>query len=136
MSQVLIRAALEARLSIWAAARTPALPIAWENTKAAPPLPYLRVAFLPARTTSDTLDGVHRAFRGVFQINVVAPIDAGPGLASGIADEIAALYPVNLRLPNGVITVQVTTPASAAPALQHDSDFTVPVSLTYRADTA
>lgn len=136
MSQKLIRAALESRLATWAAARSAALPIVWENAKAAPGLPHLRVHLLPAPTTSDTLDGAHRAYRGVFQVSVVGPIDAGPGTTEAIADEIAALYPMNLRLPNGAITVQVTSPASPAPALQRAADYTVPVSLRYRADTA
>lgn len=136
MSQKLVRAALESRLATWAAARVPALPIAWENVAAGQALPYLRVNLLPARTTADTLDGAHRAYRGVFQVSVVTPIGAGPALAETIAAEIADLFPVNLRLPSGVLTVQVTSPASAAPALQHEHDFTVPVSLTYRADTA
>lgn len=135
MSLRLVRAALEGRLAAWASARTPALAITWENAKAGATAPYLRAFLLPANTTSDTLDGAHRAYRGVFQVNVVAPVDAGPGWADGIADEIAALFPVNLRLPSGSLTVQVTTPASAAPALQRDTDYTVPVSLTYRADT-
>ena len=135
MSLSLVRSAFESRLAIWAAARTPALPIVWENAKASPALPYLRALLLPAPTTSETLDGLHRAYRGVFQVSVVAPIDGGPGVASGIADELAALFPMDLRLPSGVLTVQVTRPASAAPALQHESDYTVPVSLSYRADT-
>lgn len=135
MSQKLIRAALESRLATWAAARVPALPIAYENTTGAPALPCLRTHLLPARTTSDTLEGTHRAYRGVFQVAIVVPIGAGPALAETIAGELADLFPVNLRLPNGAITVQVTGPASAAPALQHESDFTVPVSLPYRTDT-
>lgn len=135
MSQALVRAAFESRLATWAAARSPALPIAWENAKAAPALPYLRVALLPAPTVSQTLDGLHRAYRGVFQILIVAPLDVGPGAAEGIAAEIAALFPMNLRIASGVLTVQTTSPASPAPALQHASDFTVPVSIAYRADT-
>lgn len=136
MSESLIRAALEGRLATWAAARTPVLPITWQNTKAAPALPHLRVALLPAPTLSQTLDGEHRAFRGVFQVSVVTAIDVGPGAAEAIAVELAALFPVNLRLPSGVLTVQVIGPASPAPALQHESDFTVPVSIPYRTDTA
>lgn len=135
MSNTLVRAALETRLSTWAAARSPALPIAWENAKASSALPYLRVNVLPATTTSQTLDGTHRAYRGVLQVSIVTAIDVGPGAAMGIADEIAALFPVNQACTSGGLTVRTTAPASVAPALQHESDYTVPVSIPYRTDT-
>ncbi|MGY3265801.1 phage tail terminator-like protein [Lysobacter sp. HA35] len=135
MSNALVRAALETRLATWAAARTPALPVAFENAKAGPALPYLRVNLLRATTTSATLDGAHRAYRGLLQVSIVAPIDAGPGVAEGIADEIAALFPVNQAMTASGLTVRTIGPASVAPALQHESDYTVPVSIPYRTDT-
>jgi len=134
VSRALIRAALESRLATWAAARTPVLAIAWENV-AAPSAPlYLRANLLPATTTSDTLDGAHRAYRGLLQVMVVAPIGAGPAVADAIAGELEALFPVNLRLPQGGLAVHITNPASAAPALQDDTSYRVPVSIPYRVD--
>ena len=137
MSTQTIREALDGRLTTWATARVPALRVAHENVPFTPAggETYLRASILPARTVSDDLEGDHRGYRGVFQISIVCPINVGAGAAGNIADEIAALFPVNLRLTREGMTVQVITPASVAPALPHESDFTVPVSFEYRADT-
>lgn len=72
---------------------------------------------------------------GVFQVSVVRPINTGPGLALDIAAELNTLFPVNGRYTSGSLTVQVTSPASAAPAQQDASSYIVPVSFGYRADT-
>lgn len=137
MSQKLCRQAYEGRLGTWAAARSPALRVRYENVPFTPATgeTYLHATQLPADTESDDLAGAHRAYRGVFQVSVYAPINTGSGAAAAIADELAALFVHNARLTSGAITVQQTTPASVAPALQFDSYYAVPVSLTYRADT-
>lgn len=134
MSQKAVRAALEARLAAWAAARVPALPIAWENTAAPSAMPYLRVNLLPASTRSDTLDGAHRAFSGVLQAMAVVSPGQGPAVAETIAAELDALFPAALVL-TGPPAIQITEPASTAPALQDDESYRVPVSIRYRADT-
>lgn len=136
MSNRLCRQAIEARLSTWAAARTPALPIAWQNVKFTEPAGiYLRAFLLPADTGSDDLAGSHRLYRGVYQINVCAPINAGPGAAEGIAAELATLFPNNLRLPVTGLTLQVISPVSAGPSGQPEDRYVLPVSFRYRADT-
>ena len=136
MSNKLCRKAIEARLAAWAAARVPALPVAWENVPFTPPTSaYLRAFLLPANTTGIDLAGAGRTYRGVYQINVVAPLNAGPGDAEGIADELAALVPLNLRVAVTGLTLQVVTPVTAAQGAQDTTDFTVPVSFQYRADT-
>lgn len=137
MSQKLCRQAYEARLKTWADARSPALRVAFENAAFTPIADetYLKASLLPARTDSEDLAGEHRAYRGVFQVSVYAPINKGPGAAESVADELAALFVLNARLTAGAITVQQITPASVAPALQFDSNYVVPVSFEYRADT-
>lgn len=136
MSNKLCRQAIETRLAAWAAARVPALPIAWENVPFTPPAgTYLRAFLLPATTDSQDLAGAHRAYHGVYQVSVVTPINAGPGTAEGIANEIAAQFPLNLRLAVTGLTLQVITPVTAAQGAQDTTNFTVPVSFQYRADT-
>lgn len=136
MSNKAIRALLETRLNTWAAARSPALLVAWENSPLDAPetATYLRANLLPAPTRSADMAGALRTFSGVFQVLICSPISTGPGEAEGITDELAALFPLNLRLTSS-LTLQVTTPASAAPALQNDISYRVPVSFQYRADT-
>ena len=137
MSQTLIRRAYEGRLATWAAARSPALQVAWENQPFTPTTgaTYLRAYVLPAMTDAPDLAGALRTYRGVFQVSVCCPINTGPGVAAGIADELAALFVVNARLTSGGLTVQQITPWSIAPALPSDTNYIVPVSFQYRADT-
>lgn len=135
MSNKLCRRAIETRLSAWAAARSPVLPIAFENVPFSPPVgAYLRGFLLPARTASEDLAGAHREYSGVYQINVVAPINAGPGASEGIADELAELFPLNQRIAVPGLTLQIISPVSAAQGAQDAISYIVPVSFEYRVD--
>jgi hypothetical protein len=131
------RIALESRLATWAAARSTPLRVAYENAAFTPATgeTYLACYLLPALTTSEDLEGAHRGYRGVFQVSIVAPLNIGPGAADGIAAELDTLFPVNGSYTSGSVTVQVTTPASVATAITDESNYTVPVSFQYRADT-
>lgn len=136
MSNKLCRRAIESRLATWATARSPALALAWENVPFTPPAgAYLRAFLMPALTTSADLAGAHRSYRGVYQISVYSPINAGAGAAESIADEIAALFPLNDRLSVPGLTLLVMTPVTAAQGAQDATDYVVPVSFQYRADT-
>lgn len=136
MSNKLCRRAIETQLAAWAAARSPVLTIAWENVPFTQPTGvYLRAFLLPAATTGPDLSGAARTYRGVYQVSVVAPINAGPGVAEGIADELAALFPLNVRLSVPGLMLQVITPVTAAQGAQDATNFIVPVSFGYRADT-
>jgi hypothetical protein len=110
--------------------------VAWENVPYSPVAgtTYLRGFLLPAKTASSDLAGAHRAFTGVYQVSVVAPLNGGPGIAEGIADEIAALFPLNTRLAVPGLILQVVTPVTAAQGAQDSTSYIVPVSFEYRAD--
>ena len=136
MSNALCRQAIETQLSAWAAARSPALPVAWENVEfPSPPATYLRAFLLPAKTTGIDLAGVGRTYIGIYQVSVITPVDIGPGTAEGIASEIAALFPLNLRLAVSGMTLQVISPVTCAQGAQDGFSYIVPVSFGYRADT-
>lgn len=136
MTQLRCRQAHEGRLATWAAARSTPLRVAYENDSFTPVTgeTYLEAHQLPAQTDSEDLQGVLRTYLGVFQVLVKAPIKTGSGAATGIANELAALFTNNLRLTVSGLTVQQITPASVAPALQEPNTYIVPVSFTYRAD--
>ncbi|EJM92408.1 phage tail terminator-like protein [Pseudomonas sp. GM67] len=139
MSDKIIRSLFEGRLKTWATARVPALPIAYEDVDFTPPAdgsPYLQAFLLPANTTSEDLEGKHTAYRGVFQVSVVTKAGSGRGAAESIADEIAALFPNNLALTKTTFTVYVRSPMATASPQQGDTTTTLPLSFTYRADTA
>lgn len=134
MSQSIIRQLLESRLKTWADAEP--IQVAWENVNFDPPsASYLKAYVIPAPTTSDDLKGDHRNYTGVFQVSVVGMKGNSAIPVEAIAEDIAALYPVNLQLTSGGVTVQIITPMSIAQAIQEPDRYTIPVSCTYRADT-
>ena len=134
MSDRSIRALFEGRLNTWATARTPALPVAWENLNFTPPAgTYLRAFVLRGDTTSKDLAGALRNRIGIFQINIVAAAGAGAGPAEAIAADLEALFPNNLQLTQGGFTVQVITPLRVRNGMPDDR-YTLPVDLQYRAD--
>jgi hypothetical protein len=136
MSQKTIRSLLESRLKAWAAARVPALPIAFENASFTPPQgAYLAAYLLPADTTSQDLEGSLRNRAGVFQVNIVCPTGKGPAEGQTIAAELDALFPANLRLTSGPFVLQTTSPTRERSAIQSDDRYTVPVDFTYRSDS-
>lgn len=137
MSHKKARAAYEGRLATWAAARSPALSVAYENQPFTPVTgtTYLRATCLPAATDSQDLEGAHRVYLGVFQVSVYAPLNTGPGAAAGIADELAALFVNNARLTVSGLIVQQFSPAAVAPAIPLEDRYVIPVSFRYRADT-
>lgn len=138
MSQDRIRYLFETRLSNWAAARNPVLTVAWQNHPFTPPAGmYLRAFLLPATTGSNDLAGAHRRYSGVFQVSIVGLPSVGSGAAEAVANELEALFPLNLALSiaSPVFRVSTITPVTIAPAIQEGDRYVVPVSFRYRADT-
>jgi hypothetical protein len=137
MSHRTIRQIFESRLAAWAKARSPALRVAYEGVAFTPTNSetYLRAYTLPAGTNTNTLAGDHHAYTGVFQVSIVTPSGSGSGAAEGIADEIADLFPVYLRLTKADFEVMVLTPVEPSPSITEDTNYTVAASFQYRADT-
>lgn len=137
MSHRTIRQIYEARLTAWAAARSPALRIAYQGVEFTPASgeTYLAAFTLPAGTTSESLGGDHKAFIGLFQISVVTPSGNGSGKAEGIVDELAALFPLFDRYSKADITVVTMTPVEQGPGIPDGNNYTVAASFEYRADT-
>ncbi|KGU87201.1 phage tail terminator-like protein [Pseudomonas mediterranea] len=138
MSDLKIRQLFESRLGAWAAARAPALQIAYEDRAFTPPASddtYLRAYLMPANTDSQDLEGKHVGYRGVFQVSVVTKAGLGRGPAGVIAEEIQNLYPNNLELTKAGFSVFVRSPMSSAAPIQGDTTSTLPLSFQYRADT-
>lgn len=136
MSQRLIRKLFEQRLATWAAARVPALPVAFENAPFDPTGKdtYLKAFMLPARSQALTLDGPNRTYLGLFQVSIVTKTGVGAGAAEGIAAELESQFPVQLRMTSGAFAVQVIEPMSAATAITDGATLILPVSCNYRAD--
>lgn len=137
MSHNIIAAAFEARLLNWAKARAKPIKVVVENETFTPATgeTYLRAFTLPAVTGSNTLSGDHRVYAGVFQINIVTASGKYRTEASGIVDELAALFPLNLRIPRAGLVALVMTPVAPGPGIPDGSTFTVSASFQYRSDT-
>lgn len=131
----IIRAAFERTLADWAAAQTPAIPVAFENVAFKPPAtgPYLRCFLLPADTVDNTMAGQLSEYRGLFQVNVVCPAGTGPTAAEALTAAIAALYPARGRLSYSGKAVLIATPMRERPAMQDTSTYTIPMDCRYMA---
>lgn len=133
--KAIIRAAFEKTLADWAAAQTPAIPVAFENVAFKPPAtgPYLRCFLLPADTVDNTMAGQLSEYRGLFQVSVVCPAGTGPTAAEALTAAITALYPAKARMTFAGFTVMVATPMRERPALQDTSTYTIPMDCRYMA---
>jgi hypothetical protein len=138
MSHKIIRQIYEARLAAWAAARVPALRIAYEGVTFTPAdgETYLAAFTLPAGTNSQTLGGDHRAYTGLFQVSIVTPSGIGTGKAEGIVDELANLFPLYAQYTKAGLTVMTLTPVEPGPGIPEGNTWTVAASFQYRSDAA
>ncbi len=134
MSQALIRAALETPLATWAAAQSPAIPVAWENVTFQPGERYIRANLLPAQTISLDLLGKHRRYQGLLQITLVLPQGPGMGDAEELVSSLEALYPQHAIFTAAGLGVQIVRPMSAASGIPGDGDVSVPVTCRYQVD--
>ena len=137
MSHAIIASIYEAKLIAWNAARSEKLKIVFENTAYTPAAgeTYLRAFTIPGDTASNTLGGDHRLFTGVFQDSINAPAGDGKTETNTIAAELSILFPLYARDTKGAVTALTMSPVDQGPGITGDSNYTVPVSFMYRADT-
>lgn len=132
MSDALLAKAFESRLKAWAAAQTPAIPVAWENVAFKPPTGrYARAHLLPNPAKHLTLEGTGRSLQGVFQVDLCMPPDTGAGGARALADSLDAAF--SLVMEQDGLRIWLLTPMSAAPGMHKDERYVVPVSGIYKA---
>jgi len=133
MSEDRIRAVLESRLASWADAN--GLPVIWQNAGAdIPTVDHLRAYLMPAETRSIDLKKVMRNYRGVFQVSVFTKPGVGPGRADRLAKALDDLFQVAIPMTSNGLTVRVTSPMSAKPAMPGTDWYSVPVSCRYSAE--
>jgi hypothetical protein len=133
MSQQAITQLLETRLSEWAEAQ--GLQVAFDNIGFSPPDGiYLQSHVMPATTTAIDLSRQAKVFRGVYQINVIAPAGTGKSAGGLIAEQLIQLFPENQEMSDGVLTCFINSVPSAFAGISSDTSYTIPVSMSYRAD--
>ncbi|HIC7817462.1 TPA: phage tail terminator-like protein [Enterobacter ludwigii] len=130
-----ITALLDKHLGSWADEQ--GIPVSWDNVEFTPPETgvYLQSHDLPATPYSIDLAGTCLVFPGVYQLNVIARAASGRTLAAQTAKNITALFPQNLELSGEGFTCWVLSLPSIHPGINNGVNWTVPVSLTYRAET-
>ena len=131
-----IRAAFETRLAAFAAAQTPPLTVAWENSQFTPVSgeAWLYGSMHPAPTQNPTFGPKHDRLVGFYQINVYGIEDSGPADAEAVADAIIALFPRGSMSQNGTIINLDTTGSRAQGLNDVNGFFFIPVRIRYRQD--
>ena len=133
MSQQAITQLLEERLGEWAEAQ--GVQVAYDNIEFNPPDGiYLESHVMPATTTAIDLSRQAKVFRGVYQINVIAPAGTGKSAGGLIAEQLIQLFPENQEMSDGVLTCFINSVPSAFAGISSDTSYTIPVSMSYRAD--
>jgi len=131
MSQILIRKALENRLK----AMSPALSTAFENQNFVPVngTAYQRVNLLPAEP-DNSIQGQGTYFeRGLFQVTLCYPPNAGPNVAWARAELVKAHFKRGTSLTeSGVTTIVMFTPRISPPLMEGDR-YCIPISVPYQA---
>jgi len=135
VSQQAITQLLEARLGNWA--ETQGLQVAFDNIGFTPPDDiYLESHVMPATTTAIDLSRKAKVFRGVYQINVIAPAGTGKSAGGSIAEQLIDLFPENQEMSDGELTCFINSAPSAFAGISTDTSYTIPVSMSYRADVS
>jgi len=127
------RSEIETRITNWAKAQTPPVPVAFEGVSFTKPTsgPYLEVFMLgsDSKLRNVAADGVREY--GMFQVNCYTPAGKGMGGVEAMAESIVALFPV---LPKtGAVSIE--QPLSWSSGSVIDGFTFVPVRGNYRIES-
>lgn len=131
MSAVLIRSALEVAL----AAISPALATQYENAPYTPVVgtPYQRVYVLWNEPLNPEM-GTFTQERGILQISLAYPLNAGPGAAATRAELIRSTFKRGTSFTSGGVTVTIERTPEIAPAIIEPDRYVVPVRVRFFAN--
>lgn len=121
-----IRQEVESAIGSFAAAQSPAIPVAYEGISFSKSTnsPYLQVVFLSNAITNATVDAQRQRVYGSFQIVVCVPDNKGMKQLDTLTSDIAALFPVYDK--SKYSTFSVEQPANVSPPMT-DAAFRVAV---------
>lgn len=133
MSLASVRSALESALD----GMSPSLATVWENHPYTPVAgtPYQRAFLLPAEPDNIEI-GPGYTERGIFQVSLFYPLDAGSGAITARAEAIRDTFPFAASLTSGSVTVNIIATPEIGPARTEDDRFMVPVRIRWHARIA
>lgn len=130
MSQVKIRAALESALN----SMSPSLTTAWENVAFSPPAlssPYQSAYVLFAEPENPSFgNGMHRE-RGIFQVSLRYPVQAGDSAARARAELIRTTFARGATFTNGGVTVTIERTPDVGQGAADEGRWVVPVKIRF-----
>ena len=140
MTIAAIQSLLNAKLSTFAAAQSPALTVAYENkdyTPATPAVLYLRSFILPATPRADGLGtSAKDVVRGIYQIDIMSLPNTGWAAATAIADKLRTHFSRGLVLvgsgTHAGTSIRIES-AGVIPAMMEDTRYKVSVDITFEA---
>ena len=140
MTIAAIQSLLNAKLSTFAAAQSPALTVAYENkdyTPATPAVPYLRCFLLPATPQAAGLGTMAQDYiRGIYQIDILGLPNTGWAAATAIADKLRTHFKRGTRLVGAGAyagTEVACESVGVMPAMMEDTRYKVSVDITFYA---
>lgn len=139
LSRADITEALEDRLAASAEAFDFSLGVAWPNLNSDGTVPYLDVSHPSARreggglrgTAQDTAASVREV--GIFQITVATAEGSGVAEGEALADKVAGLFPMGLRIDTPSSIVAITAPPNILGGFETDIEWRTPVQISYSA---
>jgi len=106
----LIRAAFESRILTFAKSKTPLIPVSIENIKFDTPavdVLYLRTSLIPSPEFNTSICFNTENKSGLFQIDIMSPVNIGVKKAEDLAEEIVALFPQGFKLGGVYVSAPV-----------------------------
>lgn len=107
MTQRTVRQEVTDKLKVWAASKSPAIKIAFENISfTKPTTPWVELLIIPVTTQNNDITASRSTLYGMIQINIFTPINTGTAEAEDLAQELLALYPVVPK--TGTVSIEQT----------------------------
>lgn len=131
-----ITAAIEAYLGDRMAAY--GIQVAYDNVSFEPPADeiWLQSHVLPSVPYSIDLARSCKVYPGVYQVSVIVPAQRGKSSGLAVAKQICDLFPDGQEIPAEGVELYINGEPTIYPGIQNDTSYTIPVSMTYRADKA
>ncbi len=129
-----ITAAIEAYLGDRMAAS--GIQVAYDNVSFEPPNDeiWLQSHVLPAMPYSIDLARQCKVYPGVYQVSVICPAQSGKAAGLTVAQQVCDLFPDGQTIPAAGMNLYINGEPTIYPGIQNATSYTIPVSMTYRAD--